>query len=287
MKPAPFVLFALLACGCPGKGGFTRTGTAPTVQDIVAKLAAKRAALSSFTGASVMDYWIGKDRAKGDVFVMGKPGAKVRFAALSPAGGSTLVEMACNGTTYAYIDAQNNCQLTGPCNRMSIAQFLRVELEPQDFVALALGNPPVLEGATGTVTWDSTKGHEVVELTSPAGKQTIRIDSRDGHFDLVESRLMGADGKLLWSVANTDFAEVKDVKGVTFRVPMKSQLQSPQEKADLLVEWKEREYNKELPDAKFDITVPPGLPECGTKAAPTTGATSAPAGGTTATPATP
>ena len=48
-----------------------------------------------------MDYWLGNQRAKGEVLVMGKPGAKVRFAALSPAGGSTIAEMACDGTSFA------------------------------------------------------------------------------------------------------------------------------------------------------------------------------------------
>src|SRR5688500_11154108 len=98
----------LLACGCPGKGGgVPRSGTAPTVPEIAARLAKARAELASFTGSSVMDYWIGDDRVKGDVLVMGKPGAKVRFAALSPAGGNPIVQMACNGTSFVYIDQQN------------------------------------------------------------------------------------------------------------------------------------------------------------------------------------
>jgi hypothetical protein len=35
---------------------------------------------------------------------------------------------------------------------------LRVELEPDDFHDLAQGTPPVLDNATGTVMWDSSKG---------------------------------------------------------------------------------------------------------------------------------
>jgi outer membrane lipoprotein-sorting protein len=253
----------LFSSGCPGKGGYVRQGPAPTVPQITARIAQARQALSSFTGGGVMTYWLGKDRVRGEVLVMGKPGAKVRFAALSPAGGSTIIDMACNGTTYAYIDQQHNCQLTGPCNASSIAQFLHVELEPQDFVALALGNPPLLENATGVVSWDAKNGRDLVELTSPAGKQTLAIDTRGGHFDVVESKMMRPDGTLLWSVENKAYESVKDVKGASFRVPMKSQLKSPAEQADLIVEWKEREYNKELADAKFELAPPPGLPRCG------------------------
>ena len=39
--------------------------------------------LHSFTGAAVMDYWLGSDRFKGDVLAMGEIGSKVRVAALS------------------------------------------------------------------------------------------------------------------------------------------------------------------------------------------------------------
>ena len=66
----------------------------------------------------------------------------MRFAALSPAGGSTIVEMACDGTNYVYVNYQNNCALTGPCNAQSVAMFFGIELEPDDFLHLALGTPP-------------------------------------------------------------------------------------------------------------------------------------------------
>ncbi|MCX5747001.1 MAG: hypothetical protein NT062_31410 [Proteobacteria bacterium] len=258
-------MLLLAFAGCPGKGGYVRTSPAPSVDDVVARLAAKRAALSSFTGASVMDYWLGKDRVKGDVLVMGKPGAHVRFAALSPAGGDTIVDMACDGHDFAFVDKQNNCQLTGPCDRTSIGTFLRVELAPEDFVALALGTPPVIADAKGTVTWDPARGAEVVELASAAGKQSLVIDTREGRWDVVESKLMGPDGTLLWSVENRDFGDVTDVAGKKHRVPAKSKLVSPQEKADLQVEWKDRELNKPIEDEKFQMAVPAGLPRCGAK----------------------
>ncbi|MBL0214771.1 MAG: hypothetical protein IPQ07_12910, partial [Myxococcales bacterium] len=51
---------------------------------------------------------------------------------------------ACDGQNFAYVDKQNNCQLSGPCDRRSdrIAA-LRLELEPEDFIYLALGTVPV------------------------------------------------------------------------------------------------------------------------------------------------
>ena len=256
------VVLALALGGCPGTKGYVRSYPEPKIADVVARFAKQRAQLSSFSGQSVMDYWLGKDRVKGEVLVMGKAGAHVRFLAQSPAGDATLAEMACDGKQFAFLDLQKNCQLTGPCDVSSIAQFLRVELEPDDFVALALGTPPILPNPTGTVTWNGKAGHELVELTSPEGKQTFEIDARDGKWDVIHSQRLTPDGKLVWSVDNYDFTSVKDEAGAMQRVPSRSNLKSAQDHTDLSVEWKERALNKPLDDAKFVLTIPAGLASC-------------------------
>jgi hypothetical protein len=253
-----------LATGCPGPGHGAVQGDnpAPTAADAIAKLASARDALHGFTAESVMDYWLGDQRVKGTVLVMGELGAKVRFAALSPAGGSTLAEMACNGADFAYVDTQKNCAMVGPCSRDSIARFLRVPLDPDDFLHLALGTPPVLDGATGTITWDASKGTEQLALTAPGGTEKLTIDARDHHWDVISAELAGADGKQVWSVENTDFGDVNDAAGVAHRLPGKSRLKAPGEKADLLVEWHERTLNPTIAPEKFVLTPPAGLPSC-------------------------
>lgn len=261
-----FAALALsLACGCPGHGGVERIGPAPSVEDLVKKIAARRTALQSFTGQSVMDYWLGKDRLKGSVLVMGKPGAHVRFAAESPAGGDTIAEMACDGQNFVFIDKQQNCQLMGPCDAMSIATFLHVELEPEDFIALALGTPPVVTSPTGTVTWDPNGGFERVELVGQNGKQSLVIDDKGGKLDVISSKLTDAGGKLVWGVENKDFTEVTDEAGVKHRVPMKTKLVSPTQGADLEVAWGDRRYNPTLDDPLFKLDPIAGLATCGQK----------------------
>jgi hypothetical protein len=236
----------------------------PTAQDVVARLEKARAARSSFRVETTMDYWLGKTRAKGTVFVMGTSKRQVRFAAIKP-DGNTLVDMACDGTNFTFVDFQNNCSIAGPCNKQSIATLLRVELEPDDFHDLAQGTPPVLDNATGTVTWDPNKGYERVSLQGADGKQSITIDARENRFDVVASELVDPSGKVVWSVENTDFQSVKDVNGVAHRVPGKTRFKSPTQQADLLVEWKadERAINLELPPAKFVVPIPQGLATCG------------------------
>src|SRR5262249_37771555 len=155
-----------------------------------------RAELTAFKADSTMDYWIGNQRVKGEVLVMGTTGAKVRFAALSPAGGMPMVEMACDGTNFTLVDHQNNCQRTGPCDQRSIAQFFHIDLAPDDFVHLALGTPPVIANPTGKVTWDSGSGVHRVELTGADGTQKMSIDTKEGRFDVVDVELAGSDGKV-------------------------------------------------------------------------------------------
>jgi len=253
----------LLACGCPGGGTNKRPYPTPAVETVTQKLDAARTALTSFRGESTMDYWLSGQRAKGEVLVMGTVGKKVRFAALSPAGGSTLAEMACDGTNFVYLDYQNNCSLTGPCDARSIATFFAIELEPDDFVHLALGTPPTLANATGTVTWDPNKAVENIELQSAEGTQKLTVDGKENRWDVVSSELKGPDGKVRWSVANTNFEKVKG--SGERRVPKKTQFKSPAQSQDLIVEWSELEANVALQPEQFQIPVPAGLGTCGQK----------------------
>jgi hypothetical protein len=206
---------------------------------------------------------------KGDVLVMGKVGKFVRFAALSPAGGSTIAEMACDGTNFVYIDYQNNCALTGPCDAKSVAMFFGLEIEPDDFLHLALGTPPIVGGSpTGTLKWD---GKQQVELKSSEGTQKLTINTVPVNWNVEATQLLGADGKLRWSVENKDFRKVKGSgEGANERrVPQRTRFKAQDQ--DLLVEWKDEpefEVNVDLPTQNFTIQVPAGLATCGQKAAP-------------------
>jgi hypothetical protein len=252
----------LALAGCP-HAETPHAAPDATVADVVAKLAAARDARKSFKGESVMDYWLGKDRVKTGVLVMGEAGAKVRFNGLSPAGDSVLVDLACNGADFRYLDSQKNCALSGPCDRESIGELLHIELSPDDFMHLALGTPPILANAKGTVTWDSGAGLERVALSGDGGTQKLAIDTRDGHWDVTSSELDGPDGKTIWAVDHTDYHDVDDdATHGKIRVPGKSRFKSPRDQADVVVEWKTLEVNPTIEDDKFKLDLPAGLPEC-------------------------
>jgi hypothetical protein len=251
-------LFAVACCG--PKGGATNPRPDLTAQAVVAELGKARAAMTSFRGESKMDYWVSGQRMKGDVLVMGKVGKYVRFAALSPAGGSTIVEMACDGSNYVYKNMQDNCVLTGPCDARSVAMFFGIELEPDDFLHLALGSTPETgDNATGTLTWDGGRKLHRAEIATSSGTQKVSIDT--SRWEVRDVELVGSDGKQRWTAANTDFRKVEG--SGERRVPAKTRFKSPAHQQDLLVAWgDELEVNAELPSASFTIDIPQGLPTC-------------------------
>src|SRR5688500_3286336 len=142
---AGLALLLLLLPACPHK--YKRTYSEPGAEEILESLAARRAAVKSFKTESQMDYWVGNDRFRGTVLIMGALGAKVRMNALRP-DDAVAADLACNGADFVFVDQLKICVLTGPCNEASIAQLLRVPLAPDDFLSLALGTTPVIPGAT-------------------------------------------------------------------------------------------------------------------------------------------
>ncbi len=251
-------------CGCIGARKIKRPYPEPSAQTLLAHLSSVRDRARSYQVESLMDYWIGKDRVKGKVLLMGQVGARVRINALMPTGDSVAADLACDGVNFQFVDSNNNCQLSGPCSRDSIAQLLRVSLEPDDFLLLVMGTTPVIADARGTVRWDSRAGHEILELRSPDGsrRQTITLDGRKKHWDVVSSVVRDGAGKVLWRLRNKGFHAVEGKDGTRFRVPEKSQFKQPRHKADLLVRWRSHILNLELDAPKFQLGVVEGLPSC-------------------------
>src|SRR5262245_6934099 len=143
MRSLILVSLVVGCTACPG-GNFPQPKPLPDVVAVSNRIAAETANATSFRALTLSDYWLGKKRVKGEVKIMGTPGKKVRFNALSPMGGDVLLDLMCDGTNFVLVDYQNNCVLTGPCDKSSIAQLLHVPLEPDDFCTLAVGQTPIV-----------------------------------------------------------------------------------------------------------------------------------------------
>ncbi len=218
----------------------------------------------SFQSESKMDYWLKKNRVRGTVLLLGKPGGRLRFNAENPTGGNVAVDLACDGIGYKMIDYNNNCQKVGPCTKDTIAALFKVALEPEDFYALAVGSTPVIPNPTGDVKWDKDAGHETLTLRSDDEQwsQVIVLDGKDQRWDVLSSTVYDRFGEVEWKLQNKKFYAVKGADGKVIRVPKKTKFEQPKRKADLAIIWKNHEFNMTLGPAKFTMQIPQGLPQC-------------------------
>lgn len=273
MRPARLALVAyaailtISACSCTKT--VPQPHAPPALAEVLGALAERRALARSFNHTATMDFWSGDDRVKTTVYVMGEQGSKVRMNALDPAGGTTMADLACDGTNFAFVDFQHECQLSGPCTEESIATLMRVRLAPDDFVLLALGQPALLPGELkGSVSWDGDAGRWVVEVAAADGRKQRLELSGDGkrQWDVTSATVWQADGTLDWKLTQKDFGALTGEGGATLRVPGKLRFEQPSAKADLIVDWDERQLNPTLGPEKWQLTPPEGLRECGRKA---------------------
>ncbi len=233
----------------------------PSPEQLRAHLVKRNQTITSFRAESVMDYWLGDTRVKGTVWLLGRPGKYLRFNALSPAGDNVVADLACNGTRFAFVDITNNCQRQGVCDRTAIEQFLRISLDPDDFLLLATGGAPVISGEQ-TLRWDSKAGHEILTIQNDRHIQTIVVDGRKGHWDVVSSSIRNTKNELEWIVENREISPVSAADGKQYRIPKRMRLRQPGEKADLIIHWRQQQLNVSLPDEKFELTPDPSIPQC-------------------------
>ena len=254
-------LLVLAALGCNGSNAIRPPYDAPPVETFLAHIKAQGEKATSYVATeNTMDYWIGKERIKTTTHVMGQRGAKIRFNAINPATNDTAADLACDGTNFVFVDYQHNCYLQGVCDANAIASLMRVRLEPDDFLLLAVGSTPILQGATGKATWNGSDGTWVIDLRAADAQQTIVLDGndKDGKWEVVRSTVTRG-GKVDWKLENKGFETVDGL-----RLPKSSRFEQPGQKADLVADWGDRKINLELDPTKFaGVQIPPGLKVCG------------------------
>ena len=246
-KRAALFSSLLVIAACGGPSGTSRKYETPTATAIVGELRNRQAHTESFLAESRMEYWVKDQRIKTTVYVMGQQGA----------------DLACDGTNFAFVDFNKNCELSGPCTKRAIAQLLRVSLEPDDFLMLAVGSTPIIAFDSAKVTWNSANAQEIVHLTTDDGslRQEIILDGREQRWDVLSSTVWGADGEVDWELTNKEFSDQQREDGTEIRLPGKTRFEQPKEKADLSIRWDERTVNTQLSDDKFFMELP-GLPSC-------------------------
>jgi hypothetical protein len=189
---------------------------------------------------------------------------RFRVAAIDPAGGSTLAELACERGRHRFVDYEKNCANTGDCDRRAIARIAWVDLDPDDFLRLVSGGTPIVASPRGSVRWDARRGTWRIDLVSDADRQTqtIVVDGRAGRWDVLHSSVRTRSGTLVWAIDNKRFEPVATADGARVRLPRRTRFEQPAQKLLLELRWHARAVNERMPTDTFQLPIPAELPGC-------------------------
>lgn len=250
---ASFVLAVLLLAGCPKPA--VRPYPPPTAAELMSALKSRAEHLKTLRFRAKADYMQnGGDRAKVKANVLLARGGKLRFEADSPLGGA-LATLTSDGTTFSLLDVRANRFLTGPAKACNVARLIRINIPPDDVVAILMGGAP-LDGTVKGVSWDPNNGgREVLTIGQPDGGEVIiKLDAQDKRWDVMRVERHAADGKLLWRATNDGW---KDQGGV--RLPDTMDIEEPPHGADVEIKLRSVEPNIPLDDNLFRLPPPEGI----------------------------
>jgi hypothetical protein len=189
------------------------------------------------------------------VDLMAARGGRLRFAAEAPLQG-TVASLASDGARFELQDARDNRFLVGPAKGCNVARLIRIDLPPDDVVAVLLGGAPGLDGKPRSIDWDPTHGgRERVILDQPdGGHETLFLDGREHRFDLLGAERTDAGGRALFRIQHDDW---QDSGGV--RLPRRTHVAEPPADVEIWIRYKEQSPNIEPKEGVFELLPPPGI----------------------------
>ncbi|MFH0901276.1 MAG: DUF4292 domain-containing protein [Pseudomonadota bacterium] len=243
---------------CSGRA-ILRPYPEPRAEQVVTHLESIRQRVTVLRAETVSDARVGRERAKVTVFILAAWGGKLRFMAMSPAGGMA-ADLASDGRTYCYLDANANCGECGDATAANVAKLIRIELPPDEVVAMLVGSTPLLDAKNTTLSWDARNGHEILSLSDGQLEQRIVLDGREHRWDVLDSTMRDQGGRTIWRIRHKNFHEVTGADGMIVRLPGRSFFE--QEGDSVLIEWKQQEVNIPVGEERFQLSVPSGLQPC-------------------------
>jgi hypothetical protein len=243
-------------CGCPAPQlpPVARPYPAPSAAEIFGALAARAAQVRSLRAEAKVDQGENGKRAKVTVSMLVARGGKLRLEAESALVGP-VATLTSDGGEFQLLDVRNNRFLNGPARACNLARLLRIELEPEEAVAVLLGGAPLV-GEPAAVDWDpSHGGREVLTLrTSDGAEEKLWLDARDRRWDVLEAERHDPGGAVRWRLRHEGFEEVSGV-----RLPTRTFVEEPAHHADAQLRFRSHEPNVELPANAFRLVPPTGI----------------------------
>ena len=150
--------------------------TAPSAQELLSSLRARRQALTSLRGLARVTYAGPHDKGTARQAIAVAAPDRFRFDLFSPLG--LVATTTCNGQVLSAYFSQENVVYRGQADPFTIARFTRVLLSAQEISALLLGIPPIpllpVSEATPSVSFDAERNWYRLELSfAQAGRQLL------------------------------------------------------------------------------------------------------------------
>lgn len=253
----PFALGLVLFCAaCPPPPPALRPYPAPKAGELMAAIAAQAHQVRSLRADAKVDHTAeGGKRVKVTLRMLVARGGQLRLEAEAPLVGpvATLVS---DGQHFELLDLRNNRFFEGQASACNVARLIRIEMAPEDVVAILTGSAPI-EGVPDGVSWDPEGGgREVLELRAQdGGTERVWLDARDRRWDLLAAERHDVAGRLLWRVEHEDFQN----RGGGVRLPSRTHVSEPPVKADARLRFRSLEPNVPVDPAVFHLAPPPGV----------------------------
>ncbi len=231
--------------------------TAPSAQELLSSLSARRRALTSLRGLARVTYAgpHGKGTARQAVAVAAPD--RFRFDLFSPVG--LVATTTCNGQVLAAYFLQENVVYRGQADPFTIARFTRVLLSAQEISALLLGIPTIpllpVSVITPVVSFDAEHNWYRLELSfSQAGSQLLWFEPKT---HLLRQWERWTDDKQM--VTQVHFATYKKIQQHSF--PFEIHLSDIHGSQEVGIYYEQVELVPSLPDDLFRLGAIPGAQE--------------------------
>jgi hypothetical protein len=265
---AAAALLALVGagCGCGTQFVAQRPYPTPDGQALLGELRARRQALAAADLETRTTSWLGGQRTRAGVLMLVERSGRLRFEAEVALQG-TVATLVTDGTTFSFLDLQNNLFRRGPACPENVATLIPVTLRPAEIASILLGDAPLSPSARAVgLGWDGKTAADVLEVEDAGAGSAVtrhlwismRPGAKGGRWQVVGVEAAAPAGGR-WRVA---FEELTPVEGVPggFSHPKVIRFAEPGKSFDDGVEIvvKERVLNPSFKPQAFTLSPPAG-----------------------------
>jgi hypothetical protein len=257
------VLLALAGCAHTQVVPRPPDRPAPDPQVLFQSLTARHEALRTTQMETRTTSWLGKERVRATVLMLVDRAGRLRFEAEVPVQGP-VASLVVRGQEFMFLDLQEHVFRLGPACPANVATLIPIPLLPEEIAAILLGDAPLGAGARPRqVDWDGERRADVLVIDRPTTGAAARlwvtfVPARTGYDVVAVAGESPPGAGRRWRVAYEDLAPSGPIT-----LPGLIRFAEPGRSFDEGVEIKVRErmgVNRDIPEASFTLTAPPGYP---------------------------